>query len=117
MPQLRLAPVALILLAAALAPAAAHASVQRNAKLAKAPDLPHADYPGIQHLHYRYGPIAITPGQNTIRFKVTDLKPKVPGYIPPFRPKVTSPNGKVPRGAALHLPHGVSNDNPAWRII
>jgi len=25
-----------------------------------------ADYPGIQHLHFKYGPIKISPGQNTI---------------------------------------------------
>ena len=29
------------------------------------------DYPGIQHQHYRYGPIQIHPGQNPIVYKPT----------------------------------------------
>jgi hypothetical protein len=95
------------LLVAALVPTAASATVTRNAALANAPEVPSVAYPGLQHLHYRYGPIAITPGQNTIVFKPTNLKPSVPGYITRFKPNLTYTNGKVPRVDILHLHHGV----------
>src|SRR5882724_9350833 len=105
MPRISLALLA-ALLVAALVPTAASA-VTRNAALAKAPDIPSVDYPGLQHLHYRYGPISITPGQNTIVFKPTTLKPAVPGFITRFKPNLTYTNGKVPRVDILHLHHGV----------
>ena len=41
------------LLVAALIPAAASATVTRNAALANAPEVPNVEYPGLQHLHYR----------------------------------------------------------------
>src|SRR3954469_20899988 len=65
------------------------------------------DYAGVQHLHYRYGPIHITPGQNTILYKPTALKPKVPGYITRFKPDLEYANGSKPRVDILHLHHGV----------
>jgi len=95
------------ILVAAIAPSAASALVTRNAALANAPDIASVDYPGLQHLHYRYGPISITPGQNTIVFRPTTLKPDVPGYITRFKPNLTYTNGKVPRVDILHLHHGV----------
>src|SRR3954468_4595191 len=98
---------ALTLFAAALMPGAALAAVPLNPKLAKAPDVGHVDYAGVQHLHYRYGPIQITPGQNTIVFRTTDLKPSVPGYITRFSPNLKYTNGKVPRVDILHLHHAV----------
>ena len=48
-----------------------------------------------------------TPGQNTIIFKPTDLKPSVPGYITRFQPNLTYSNGTIPRVDVLHLHHGV----------
>jgi plastocyanin len=63
--------------------------------------------PGVQHLHYKMGPIHISPGQNTINLAPTNLKPKVPGYITSFRPNITYANGKVPRVDVIHLHHGV----------
>src|SRR3954447_13527995 len=65
------------------------------------------DYPGVQHLHYRYGPIAITPGQNTIVYKPTTQKPRVDGYITRFHPGLEYTDGKKPRVDILHLHHGV----------
>jgi plastocyanin len=66
------------------------------------------DYPGMQKLHYEYGPIAITPGQNHIEVHPNRLKPNVPGYITRFEPNlVYSSNGKVPRVDIIHLHHGV----------
>jgi len=106
MPRTSVALLAAILVAA-IAPSAASALVTRNAALANAPDIASVDYPGLQHLHYRYGPISITPGQNTIVFRPTTLKPDVPGYITRFKPNLTYTNGKVPRVDVLHLHHGV----------
>jgi hypothetical protein len=69
---------------------------------------PSATYPGLQHLHYEYGPIAIDPGQNTIDLGINNKKPDVPGYITRFRPDlVYSSNHKVPRVDVIHLHHGV----------
>src|SRR3954464_1119243 len=49
----------------------------------------HADYPGIQHLTYCYGPITISPGQNTINLRpandgINKLWPQQDGYITRF---------------------------------
>jgi plastocyanin len=67
-----------------------------------------ADYPGIQHLHYEYGPISITPGQNTIEIRANQLKPDVPGYITRFKPDlIYAKTRKVPRVDVIHLHHGV----------
>ena len=108
MPRFRVALAAALTLTAALSPGAAHAAPQLNPQLAKAPDVAHVDYPGIQHLHYRYGPIQITPGQNTIVFKPNiQLKPTVPGYITRFKPNLTYTNGKIPPVDVVHLHHGV----------
>jgi hypothetical protein len=74
---------------------------------------PSADYPGLQHLTYLYGPIAIAPGQNTIEVRPNDRKPQVPGFITRFRPDLvyarTNAQGghDVPRVDVIHLHHGV----------
>jgi plastocyanin len=70
---------------------------------------PKATYPGLQHLHYRFGPVHIAPGQNLIKFMpiAAASKPSVPGYITAFRPNLTYTNGKVPRVDVVHLHHGV----------
>jgi plastocyanin len=89
-----------VLVVCALAPAAAHAGIS-GATVAS------VEYPGMQHLHYKYGPIDITPGQNTIEFRPNDLKPDVPGYITRFEPNLIRMDGSVPRVDVLHLHHGV----------
>lgn len=61
----------------------------------------------VQTLKYKFGPIDIAPGQNTIELKPNDLRPKVPGYITGFRPDLTYLNGKVPGVDVVHLHHGV----------
>jgi plastocyanin len=67
-----------------------------------------ADYPGIQHLHYEFGPVTINPGQNVIDFAPNDLKPDVPGYITRFQPDlVYAKDHTVPRVDVIHLHHGV----------
>ena len=67
-----------------------------------------AAYPGLQHLRYRFGPIKVESGQNTIEVKVNDNKPQVPGYITRFAPNlIYAKNGQVPRVDVVHLHHGV----------
>jgi plastocyanin len=70
---------------------------------------PKATYPGLQHLHYRFGPVHLTPGQNLIEFMpiAAVSRPAVPGYITAFRPGLTYVNGEVPRVDVVHLHHGV----------
>lgn len=68
-----------------------------------------ADYPGIQRLQYEYGPIKVTPGQNSIEFRPNILKPHVPGYITRFKPDLIYADHRrgVPRVDVIHLHHGV----------
>jgi plastocyanin len=88
--------------------AAANGSASSAAVLAQ-DTYPKAAYPGLQHLHYRFGPVHIAPGQNLIKFMpiAATSKPSVPGYITAFRPNLTYANGKVPRVDVVHLHHGV----------
>jgi plastocyanin len=88
--------------------ASASASALPGAHVSATSFVPAATYPGIQHLHYKYGPIPITPGQNTIEIRPNKLKPKVPGYITRFKPNlIYADSGKVPRVDVIHLHHGV----------
>ena len=61
----------------------------------------------VKTLKFKFGPIDIAPGQNTIELKPNELRPKVPGYIVKFRPDLTYMNGKVPGVDVVHLHHGV----------
>src|SRR2546423_12053216 len=96
LPKTLLAALAVLLACASTAGAAALPGAKISAnKFATA-----ATYPGLQHLHYEYGPIDIVPGQNTIDFRPAgkNLKPSVPGYITSFKPNlIYSSNRKVPR--------------------
>ncbi|MEA2494098.1 MAG: hypothetical protein QOJ29_2009, partial [Thermoleophilaceae bacterium] len=102
---------ALVLPFALLAGAqSANAASLPGARISSAPEdiVQPADYPGIQHLHFKYGPIDITPGQNTIEARVNKLKPDVPGYITKFKPDlVYADDGSVPPVDIIHLHHGV----------
>ncbi len=82
--------ITLLALAGTLAalPAAASATTTKE-------DIPSIDYPGIQHLKFKYGPIDIKPGQNDIRLNGTQLKPKVPGYITRFKPSLVNEDGSM----------------------
>jgi plastocyanin len=72
----------------------------------------------VQHLSYRFGPITIQPGQNSIYFEPNDLKPPVDGYILSFTPNLTRLDGSVPPVDVLHLHHGVwvSNGAPVFAV-
>ncbi len=70
-----------------------------------------SERPGVTYTTYRYGPLQIQPGQNTIDIDLNvqpgKLRPAVPGYIVSFEPNLTYLDGKVPRVDVLHLHHGV----------
>jgi hypothetical protein len=109
MSPLRLPALLLTLLACmATASASAQAAALPGAKISTTTFSQSATYPGLQHLHYEYGPVNIVPGQNTIDFGPNNLKPTVPGYITRFSPNlVYASNHKVPRVDVIHLHHGV----------
>jgi plastocyanin len=75
---------------------------------------------GVRHMKFRWGPIRIHPGQNTISLADNDLKPSGPGWIISFKPDLTYVNGKVPRVDVIHLHHAVwlagppSAMRPTW---
>jgi hypothetical protein len=62
---------------------------------------------GAQTLHFEYGPVKISPGQNTIELEENAFKPQVDGWITGFRPNLVRKDGSVPRVDVLHLHHGV----------
>jgi plastocyanin len=108
---------ALILVCSLAIPVAAQAAARSKAKSAKTLRVYRpASQPGVQHLTYKFGPIHITPGQNTIDIAPNDLRPKVPGYITSFRPNLKRPDGSVPAVDVIHLHHGVwlVNGYPTW---
>jgi hypothetical protein len=80
-----------------------------SAKVLARDTSPKATYPGIQHLHYTFGPVHLNPGQNLIDLGGIGAasKPKVPGYITAFRPNLTYLDGTVPPVDVVHLHHGV----------
>jgi plastocyanin len=71
---------------------------------------------GVQHLHFRFGPVHVTPGQNTINLHVTRQRPKVDGFITSFTPNLVRADGKAPPVDVIHLHHAVwlSNLRPTW---
>ncbi|MFL5845235.1 MAG: hypothetical protein ACJ762_11115 [Solirubrobacteraceae bacterium] len=65
---------------------------------------------GAQRIKYRFGPLHVTPGQNTIDYAPAAqgaLRPDVPGYITRFKPDLEYANGSKPSVTVLHLHHGV----------
>lgn len=81
---------------------------------------PRATYEGMQTLHYKFGPVEIKPGQNTIEIAgiPPSLKPPGPGYITAFRPNLTYTDGSIPPVDVLHLHHGVwvVDFEPRWAV-
>lgn len=107
--------VLLVVACALLLSAAAGASAASlpGARISAVETVPEASYPGMQKITYLYGPVTISPGQNTIEAQPNDLKPSVPGYITRFQPdlvyaKTNAQGGHdVPRVDVIHLHHGV----------
>jgi hypothetical protein len=87
---------------------AAPAQALPGARVSANEFVPAASYPGMQRLHYEFGPIRIHAGQNAIDIGLNDLKPEVPGYITRFKPDlVYASNHRKPRVDVIHLHHGV----------
>ena len=70
-------------------------------------EIPSVDTRASRRLKYRFGPVKIIPGANSIEFAGTDLKPDVPGYITRFTPNLERADGSIPPVDELHLHHGV----------
>jgi len=64
---------------------------------------------GVQHLHFRFGPLNIRPGSNLILIgQATPAeKPSEDGYVTRIKPNLTTTTGFVPPTYKLHLHHGV----------
>src|SRR5205085_2312480 len=64
---------------------------------------------GVQHLHFRFGPLHIRPGSNLIMIgQATPAeKPSQDGYVTRIKPNLTTTTGFVPPTYKLHLHHGV----------
>jgi plastocyanin len=62
---------------------------------------------GVRHMRFRWGPVRIAPGQNTISIADDDLLPPGPGWITSFKPNLTYVDGTVPRVDVIHLHHAV----------
>jgi plastocyanin len=72
------------------------------------------DQPGVQHLHFKYGPIQVQPGQNNITFSQGEVpKPAEDGYIVGIHPNLRTKDGKVPPVDVIHLHHGVWKNQSA----
>jgi plastocyanin len=113
----RLFPAVLTVALLAIAAPAANAQALPGAHISADQIQQPADYPGIQHLQFKYGPIDIAPGQNTIEFHPNRLKPDLPGFITRFKPDlVYADDGSVPPVDVIHLHHGVwlSNGYPLF---
>ena len=93
-------------LVVALVPAAGAGA---KAKTQKEQYIPRVDYPGVQHLRYRLGPIRIRGGADDIQIRdiPDDLRPKVPGWITRFKPTLTLADGSLPSVDVIHLHHAV----------
>jgi hypothetical protein len=64
---------------------------------------------GVQHLHFRFGPLHIRPGSNLIlagQAKPTE-KPSEDGYVTRISPNLRTASGAIPPTYKLHLHHGV----------
>jgi plastocyanin len=93
--------------------ASAAATPLPGAHISAVQTVPEANYPGMQRLTYLYGPVPISPGQNTIEAQPNSQKPQVPGYITKFQPDlvyaaVNAQGGHdTPPVDVIHLHHGV----------
>ena len=71
--------------------------------------------PRVQHIKYRYGPITIKPGQNTISLDGDDVpRPQRPGFITGFRPNLELIERQDPgRRRAASPPRRLAHQRPA----
>jgi plastocyanin len=62
---------------------------------------------GAKRLHFEYGPVPITPGQNNIGYSRRIPQPKEDGYIIGMSTNLHLKDGSVPPVDIIHLHHGV----------
>jgi plastocyanin len=64
---------------------------------------------GVQHLHFRFGPLHIRPGSNLILAGQTTPaeQPSEDGYVTRIAPNLKTTKGVIPPTYKLHLHHGV----------
>jgi hypothetical protein len=92
--------------AAAASPDEVTASTHPEAADLEVVDPPEQD--GVQDLHFEYGPIEISPGQNSIDFSGRDVpKPEEDGFITYIKANLVRSDGSVPPVDVIHLHHGV----------
>lgn len=85
----------------------AHASAFARSR-AQIPVATTAPPAGAQELRYRFGPMTIAPGQNTINIDLQKERPAVDGWIVGFRPGlVYADGGRSPSVRIVHLHHAV----------
>ncbi len=94
-----------VLVALAMVPAAQARSTTVRTPQGTITTTPGKD--GVRHITFRWGPVQIDPGQNTISLAANGLKPPGPGWITKFAPNLTYVDGKVPRVDVIHLHHAV----------
>ena len=109
--------VAVALTLSALAATTAGAKPPKPTRRTRASASPwQADRPGVQHLHFKYGPIAVQPGQNNIALSEGQVpKPTEDGYIVGIHPNLRTEDGKVPPVDVIHLHHAVWLNTSAER--
>ncbi len=63
---------------------------------------------GVKHLHFKFGPVQIQPGQNKVLYTRDAVpKPKEDGYVVRIAPNIRKLDGTVPPVDVIHLHHGV----------
>ena len=69
----------------------------------------HPGRAGVQHLHFRFGPLHIRPGSNLILTgqATPTEKPSEDGYVTRISPNLKTASGAIPPTFKLHLHHGV----------
>lgn len=87
-------------------PAAAAANPEREDRTPASAWQSNAD--GVEHLSFKFGPVAIKSGQNNIAYSGTDIpKPDRDGYIVAIKPDLKFEDGRTPGVDDVHLHHAV----------
>jgi plastocyanin len=61
----------------------------------------------VQRIKFRYGPVAVSPGQNTIALGPNTERPPGDGFVIRMKPDLERSDGTVPDVDVIHLHHGV----------
>lgn len=83
------------------------AAVLAGLGLLLAPTVAGAAEDDVQHMKFRYGPLPVTPGQNTNLVGPDVDRPPGDGFILRMRPDLERADGTPPPVDVIHLHHGV----------